>query len=104
MAQQKKQQKDVLQRLADSGEEALQKFIADLPGGSKVVGAANSLFARVDELSKRVRSLDPLEKRVAELERRLDALTKTKPKPKSASRQSTTRKASTARARKTTSS
>ena len=103
---QKKQQKDVLQRLADSGEEALQKFIADLPGGSKVVGAANSLFARVDELSKRVRSLDPLEKRVAELEHRLDALSKPKPKPKpkSASARSTTaRKTSTSRARKTTS-
>jgi ABC-type Fe3+ transport system substrate-binding protein len=81
MAQRKQQQKDVLQRLADSGEEALQKFIADLPGGSKVVGAANSLFARVDELTKRVRSLDPLERRVAELEKRLDALTKPKAKP-----------------------
>jgi hypothetical protein len=81
MAQRKQQQKDVIQRLADSGEEALQKFIADLPGGSKVVGAANSLFARVDELTKRVRSLDPLERRVAELEKRLDALTKPKAKP-----------------------
>jgi ABC-type Fe3+ transport system substrate-binding protein len=105
MAQQKKQQKDVLQRLADSGEEALQKFIADLPGGSKVVGAANSLFARVDELSRRVRSLDPLEKRVAELERRLDALTKPKSKPKPAASGTTTaRKTSTSRARKTSSS
>ena len=104
MAQQKKQQqKDVLQRLADSGEEALQKFIADLPGGSKVVGAANSLFARVDELSKRVRSLDPLEKRVAELERRLDALSKPKPKP-AAKRTTTARKTSTSRTRKTSSS
>ena len=83
MAQQKQkqqqQEKDVLQRLADSGEEALQKFIGDLPGGSKVVGAANSLFARVDELTKRMRSLDPLERRVSELERRLDALDKPKP-------------------------
>ncbi len=80
MATTRKSQKDVLQRLADSGEEALQKFISDLPGGSKVVGAANSLLARVDELTKRMRSLDPLEKRVAELERRLEALEKpTKP-------------------------
>jgi hypothetical protein len=96
----KKQQKDVLQRLADSGEEALQKFIADLPGGSKVVGAANSLFARVDELSKRVRSLDPLEKRVAELEKRLDALTKPKPP---ARRTTTARKAPATRPRRTAS-
>ena len=83
MAQPKKQQqKDVLHRLADSGEEALQKFIGDLPGGNKVVGAANSLFARVDELTKRMRSLDPLERRVSELERRLDGLDKTKPATK----------------------
>jgi uncharacterized protein involved in exopolysaccharide biosynthesis len=79
MATTRKSQKDVLQRLSDSGEEALQKFISDLPGGSKVVGAANSLLARVDELTKRMRSLDPLEKRVAELERRLEALEKPKP-------------------------
>jgi uncharacterized protein involved in exopolysaccharide biosynthesis len=102
MAQRKQQQKDVLQRLADSGEEALQKFIADLPGGSKVVGAANSLFARVDELTKRMRSLDPLERRVAELERRLDALTKPKPRPKS--RATSARKPAASRSRKTTAS
>ena len=83
MAQRKQQQqKDVLQRLADSGEEALQKFIGELPGVNKVVGAANSLFALVDERTKRMRSLDPLERRAAELERRLDALDKTKPATK----------------------
>jgi ABC-type Fe3+ transport system substrate-binding protein len=102
MAQRKQQQKDVLQRLADSGEEALQKFIADLPGGSKVVGAANSLFARVDELTKRVRSLDPLERRVAELEKRLDALTKPKAKP-AAKRTTAARKTPASRTRKPTS-
>jgi ABC-type Fe3+ transport system substrate-binding protein len=102
---QKKQQKDVLQRLADSGEEAMQKFIADLPGGSKVVGAANSLFARVDELSKRMRSLDPLEKRVAELEKRLDALIKPAPaKRKTTARKTTASKPPASRARKTSSS
>jgi uncharacterized protein involved in exopolysaccharide biosynthesis len=97
---QRKQQKDVLQRLADSGEEALQKFIADLPGGSKVVGAANSLFARVDELTKRMRSLDPLERRVAELERKLEALSKPKPAARRSTRSTAARK-STARPRKT---
>jgi hypothetical protein len=100
MAQRKKQQKDVLQRLADSGEETLQKFIADLPGGSKVVGAANSLFARVDELTKRVRSLDPLERRVADLERRLDALTKPASSRSGARRTTTARKTPSSRTRK----
>jgi hypothetical protein len=97
MATTRKPQKDVLQRLADGGEEALQKFIADLPGGKKVVGAANSLFARVDELSRRMRSLDPLERRVTELERRLDALTK---KP-AAKRTTAARKPAASRAKKT---
>ena len=73
MAQRKQQQKDVITRLAATGEEALQK-LADLPGGARFVDAANALRDRVDELGKRMRSLDPLERRVTELERRLDQL------------------------------
>ena len=72
---QAKQQKDVITRLAATGEEALQKIV-DLPGGSRVLEAANALRDRVDELTKRMRSLDPLEKRVSEIERRLDELSK----------------------------
>ena len=77
MPTQRKQQKDVVARLSDSGEEALQRFLQN-PGTAKVVGAANAMKERVDELTRRMRSLDPLEKRVAELERRLDELTKPK--------------------------
>jgi hypothetical protein len=84
---QRRQQKDVITRLAESGEEALQK-LADLPGGSRLLDAGNALRERVDELSRRVRSLDPLERRVAELERRLDALSK--PKPAARTRKTTT--------------
>ncbi len=72
---QRKQQKDMLGRLAQSGEEALQR-LAELPGGTRFLEAANGLRNQVDELAKRVRSLDPLERRVAELERRLDELSK----------------------------
>ena len=72
---QRKQQKDVITRLAETGEEALHR-LAELPGGARFVEAANALRDRVDELAKRMRSLDPLERRVAELERRLDALSK----------------------------
>jgi ubiquinone biosynthesis protein UbiJ len=71
----KKQQKDVITRLAETGEEALHR-LAELPGGARFADAANALRDRVDELAKRMRSLDPLERRVAELERRLDALSK----------------------------
>ena len=72
---QRKQQKDVITRLAETGEEALHR-LAELPGGARFAEAANALRDRVDELAKRMRSLDPLERRVAELERRLDALSK----------------------------
>jgi hypothetical protein len=72
---QRKQQKDVITRLAETGEEALHR-LAELPGGARFAEAANALRDRVDDLAKRMRSLDPLERRVAELERRLDALSK----------------------------
>jgi hypothetical protein len=68
-------QKDVITRLAEQGEEAFQR-IAELVGGARFVEAMNGMRDRVDDMSKRIRSLDPLEKRVAELERKLDALSK----------------------------
>jgi hypothetical protein len=68
-------QKDVITRLAEQGEEAFQR-IAEVVGGVRFVEAMNGMRERVDEMSKRIRSLDPLEKRVAELERRLDDLSK----------------------------
>ena len=46
-----KAEKDFVSRLADAGEEALQR-IADLPGGQKALTAVNDLRARVDELAK----------------------------------------------------
>ena len=82
MAQRKKQ-KDVITRLAETGEEALQK-IAELPGGARLVEAANVFRDRADELTKRMRSLDPLERRVAELERKLEELSKPAAKKKAA--------------------
>jgi hypothetical protein len=93
---QRKQQKDMITRLAETGEEALHK-LTELPGGARFVDAANALRERVDELTRRVRSLDPLEKRVAELERRLDQLTK----PARTRTATATRKPSAPRARKT---
>ena len=100
MAQTK--QKDVITRLAESGEEAFQR-IAEVLGGLRFVEAMNSMREGIDDLSKRIRSLDPLEKRVAELERRLDALSKparsTRTR-KAATRTGTTRKPATRGPRK----
>ena len=88
---QRRQHKDVFTRLTETGEEALHKLV-ELPGGTKVIEKANALRERVDDLTSRGRSLDPLEKRVAELEKRLDALAKPKP-----ARSTTAKKTTTAR-------
>ena len=72
-----KAEKDFVARLADAGEEALQR-IADLPGGQKALTAVNDLRSRVDELAKKVRGIDALEARVAKLEKEVAALKKAK--------------------------
>ncbi len=69
----KNQPKDILSRVADLGEEALHK-LADVPGGAKLVEMANQSRTRLDEMQKRLRGLDVLERRVDELEQRLAKL------------------------------
>jgi len=66
-------EKDLVTRLADAGEEALQR-LSELPGGQRALTAFNDLRARVDELGKKVRGIDALEARVAKLEKDLAAL------------------------------
>ena len=70
-----KTEKDFVTRLADAGEEALQR-ISELPGGQKALTAFNDLRTRVDDLSKKVRGIDALEARVAKLEKELATLKK----------------------------
>jgi hypothetical protein len=70
-------EKDLVTRLADAGEEALQR-LSELPGGQKALTAYNDLRNRVDDLGKKVRGIDALEARVAKLEKELAALKKTK--------------------------
>jgi phage shock protein A len=72
-----KSDKDLVTRLADAGEEALQR-LSELPGGQKALTAFNDLRTRVDDLSKKVRGIDELEARVAKLEKELAALKKAK--------------------------
>jgi hypothetical protein len=69
--------KDFVTRLADAGEEALQR-LADLPGGQKALTAVNDLRTRVDDLAKKVRGIDALEARIAKLEKEVAALKKAK--------------------------
>jgi hypothetical protein len=70
-------EKDFVTRLADAGEEALQR-LADLPGGQKALTAMNDLRSRVDDLAKKVRGIDALEERVVKLEKEVAALKKAK--------------------------
>jgi len=65
--------KDLLTMLADRGEEAIQR-LSDAPGADRLLGAAQALRDRMDEMQKRIRGIDALEKRVAELEKRVEAL------------------------------
>jgi hypothetical protein len=57
-------------RLADAGEEAIQR-VGEMPGVGKLAEPIMALRERVDELQRRMRGLDALERRLADVERRL---------------------------------
>ena len=65
--------KDLLTRLADAGEDAIQR-LGEMPGAGRMMDAMTGMRDRVDELQRRVRGLDALERRVAALEERVDRL------------------------------
>jgi hypothetical protein len=91
---------DILTKLADAGEEAIAK-LTDAPAADRMLGAVTSMRDRMDELQKRVRGIDELEKRVAELERRLD--TQAPPKAASTARSSAAKSAAKPKAKASTS-
>ena len=66
---------DLLSKLGELSEEAMHR-LQEAPGGERIVGALNSMRDRVDELQKRVRGFDELERRLAALEERVDELAK----------------------------
>jgi hypothetical protein len=66
-------QKNFVNRLADVGEEAIQR-LGGAPGGERLVGAVNTLRERMDETQRRLRGIDELEKRLRTVEERLDKL------------------------------
>jgi hypothetical protein len=80
---------DLLGKLADFSEEAIQR-LSDAPGADRLVGALNAKRERVDELQKRVRGLEELEKRLSALERKVDKLAKGPTPAGSSSRSKTT--------------
>jgi hypothetical protein len=90
--------KDLLGRLADLSEEAIQRF-GDVPGAVRALGAVNSLRDRTDELQRRVRGLEGLEQRIAALEKKVDKLAKASggSSQRSAAKKTTTTKSSSAK-------
>jgi hypothetical protein len=70
-------QKDLLSRLSDVGEEALSR-VASSQTTSRVLESVGGMRERLDEVQRKLRGLDALEKRVAKLEKRLDELSKPK--------------------------
>src|SRR5689334_716807 len=80
---------DLLGRLADLSEDAIQR-LSDAPGADRVLGAMNAMRDRMDELQKRVRGLEELEKRLAAVERKVDKLSKSESSSSSGSGSKTT--------------
>lgn len=87
-SQKKTKDKPVISRLTDASEGAVHR-LGELPGGKSLLKAFSDMLARLDETSTKVRKLDPLERRVAAIEKRLNALEKPK--------RATTRKKTTKR-------
>jgi uncharacterized protein involved in exopolysaccharide biosynthesis len=69
---------DLLGKLSDLSDDAMQR-LSDVPGGERLVSAINTTRDRVDELQKRVRGMDEIEKRLAALERKVEKLAKAGP-------------------------
>ena len=72
------QTKDLLARLTDLSEGAVQR-LAEAPGADRALQALKGLGDKVDELQRRTRGFEELEKRLTTLEKRVDALAKPKP-------------------------
>ncbi len=68
-------QQDLLSRFADLSEGALQR-LSEAPGADRAVQALKGLAEKVDELQRRTRGFEELEKRLTKLEKRVDGLAK----------------------------
>ena len=90
---------DLLSRLADRGEQVVGR-ITDLPGAKQLVDRVAALAKGLDDVQKQLRGLDRLEKRMTQIEKRLDKLegkgttrkTPSRAKSSSASKSSTAKR------------
>jgi uncharacterized protein involved in exopolysaccharide biosynthesis len=91
-----KNPQDLLSRMADLGEEALQR-LPNVPGGNRLMDVVNQSRTRLDDVQKRLRGLDVLEQRVDKLERRLAKLETSVTTKKAAARTPAAKKPAAAR-------
>lgn len=66
---------DLLGRLADLSEEAVQR-LAEAPGAERALQALKALGDKVDELQRRTKGFEELERRLSALEKKVSALSK----------------------------
>lgn len=66
---------DLLGRLADMSEDAIQK-LSEAPGADRVIHALKGLGERVDELQRRTKGFEELEHRLSALEKKVSGLAK----------------------------
>jgi hypothetical protein len=76
--------KDLVARLTDLSEGAIQR-LSEAPGADRALQAVKGLVDKVDELQRRTRGVEELEKRLSTLEKRVDSLAKPKRARKPAS-------------------
>ena len=72
---------DILSRLADRGEDVIGR-ITELPGAQRLAESAAQLKKQGDELQRRLRGLDALERKVDELSKPKRATSARKPAAK----------------------
>jgi hypothetical protein len=80
--------KDLVARLTDLSEGAIQR-LSEAPGADRALQALKGLGDRVDDLQRRTRGFEELEKRLTALEKRVDAMAKPARKPASGARAKT---------------
>ena len=93
---------DIFSRLADRGEQVVGR-ITELPGAKALMDKTAGLAKSVDSMQKQLRSLGPLQKKVAALERRVEKLEgKGTTRKRTTTRKTTATKATAAKPKSTT--
>jgi len=66
---------DLLGRLADMSEDAIQR-LSEAPGADRALQALKGLGDKVDELQRRTRGFEEIERRLTALEKKVDSMAK----------------------------